>query len=136
MSTFENIPKNFFILTSNKDYIFFPIVLVNLVLLKSSIKLLIWFIGFWERSTQVSYCYIFDKVSLEIQSIFAFSFVTQFCLTLCDLMDCSTPGFPVHHQLPELAQTPVHLVGDAIQPSHPLSSKVNLLYFSKSMLDT
>ena len=37
-------------------------------------------------------------------------------------MDCSTPGFPVHHQLPELAQTHVHRVGDAIQPSHPLLS--------------
>ena len=44
------------------------------------------------------------------------------CLTLCDPMDCSTPGFPVHHQLPELTQTHVHQVGDAIQPSHPLSS--------------
>ena len=41
---------------------------------------------------------------------------------LCDFMDCSTPDFPVHHQLPELAQTHVHWVGDAIQPSHPLSS--------------
>jgi len=38
----------------------------------------------------------------------------------CDSMDCSTPGFPVHRQLPELAQTHVHRVGDAIQPSHPL----------------
>ena len=46
----------------------------------------------------------------------------QPCPTLCDPMDCSTPGFPVHHQLPELAQTHVHGVGDAIQPSHPLSS--------------
>ena len=43
-------------------------------------------------------------------------------LTLCDPMDCSTPGFPVHHQLPEVAQTHVHGVGDAIQPSHPLFS--------------
>ena len=51
-----------------------------------------------------------------------FSSVAQSCLTLCDPMDCSTPGFPVHHQLPELAQTHVHWVGDAIQPSHPLSS--------------
>ena len=51
-----------------------------------------------------------------------FSPVTQSCLTLCDPMDCSTPGFPVHHQLPELAQTHVHLVSDAIQPSHPLLS--------------
>ena len=51
-----------------------------------------------------------------------FSSVTQLCPSLCDLMDCSTPGFPVHHQLPELAQTHVHRVGDTIQPSHPLSS--------------
>ena len=42
--------------------------------------------------------------------------------TLCDPMDCSTPGFPVHHQLPDLAQTRVHQVSDAIQPSHPLPS--------------
>ena len=48
--------------------------------------------------------------------------VTQSCLTLCDPTDCSMPCFPVHHQLPELAQTHVHWVGDAIQPSHPLSS--------------
>ena len=41
---------------------------------------------------------------------------------LCDPMNCSTPGLPVHHQLPELAQTQVHRVGNAIQPSHPLSS--------------
>ena len=44
------------------------------------------------------------------------------CPTLCDPRDCSTPGFPVHHQLPELAHTHVHRVSDAIQPSHPLSS--------------
>ena len=50
------------------------------------------------------------------------SSVTQLCPTLCNPMDCSMPGFPVHHQLPELAQTQVHRVGDAIQPSHPLSS--------------
>ena len=51
-----------------------------------------------------------------------FSSVTESCPTLCSPMDCSTPGFPVHHQLPELAQTNVHRVSDAIQPSHPLSS--------------
>ena len=44
----------------------------------------------------------------------------QLCLTLCDHMDHSTPGFPVHHQLPELTQIHVHWVSDAIQPSHPL----------------
>ena len=50
-----------------------------------------------------------------------FSSIAQAYPTLCDLMDCITPGFPVHHQLQELAQTHVHWVGDAIQPSHPLS---------------
>ena len=49
------------------------------------------------------------------------SLVVQLCPTLCDSMHCSTPGFPVHHQLPELAQTHVLRVGDAIQPSYPLS---------------
>ena len=48
--------------------------------------------------------------------------VAQLCPTLCDPMNCSTPGFPVHHQLPEFTQTHVHPVSDAIQPSHPLSS--------------
>ena len=51
-----------------------------------------------------------------------FSSVAQSCLTLCDPMDCCMPGLPVHHQLPELTQTLVHRVSDAIQPSHPLSS--------------
>ena len=48
------------------------------------------------------------------------SSVAQPCLTLCNPMDCSMPGLPVHHQLLEFAQTHVHLVSDAIQPSHPL----------------
>ena len=56
------------------------------------------------------------KVSVQCSS------VTQSSPTQCKPMDCSMPGFPVHHQLPELAQTHVHRVGDAIQPSHPLSS--------------
>ena len=47
--------------------------------------------------------------------------VTQSCLTLCDPMECSTPGFPTHHQLLELIQAYVHWVSDAIQPSNPLS---------------
>ena len=51
-----------------------------------------------------------------------FSSVAQVCPTLCDPMNRSTPGLPVHHQLPEFTQTHVHRVGDAIQPSHPLSS--------------
>ena len=51
-----------------------------------------------------------------------FSSVAQSCLTVCDPMNRSTPGLRVHHQLPEFTQTHVHQVGDAIQPSHPLSS--------------
>ena len=50
------------------------------------------------------------------------SSVAQLCSTFCDPMNHSTPGLPVHHQLPEFTQTHVHRVGDAIQPSHPLSS--------------
>ena len=51
-----------------------------------------------------------------------FSSVTQSCLTLCNPMNCSTPGLPVHHKLPEFTQTHVHWVSDAIQPSHPIPS--------------
>ena len=51
-----------------------------------------------------------------------FSSVAQSCPTLWDPMNCSTPGLPVHHQLPEFTQIHVYRVGDAIQPSHPLSS--------------
>ena len=54
--------------------------------------------------------------------IVQFSSVAQSCPTLCDLMNRSTPGLPVHHHLPEFTQTRVHWVRDAIQPSHPLSS--------------
>ena len=60
-----------------------------------------------------------------------FSSVRQSCLTLCDPMDYSMPGLPVHHQLPEFIQTHVHWVGDAIQPSHPLSAS-SLLTFNLS----
>ena len=58
----------------------------------------------------------------KVFSTFQFSSVTQSCPTLCDPMNCSTQGLPVHHQLPEATQTHVHWVSDAIQPSHPLSS--------------
>ena len=51
-----------------------------------------------------------------------FSSVAQLCPTLCDPINCSTPGLPVHHQLPEFTQTHIHRVSDAIQPSHPLLS--------------
>ena len=61
--------------------------------------------------TLISHSYIYSLLLL---------FSCQSCLTLCHPMDYSTPGFPVLHHLPELAQTHVHRVGDAISPSHPL----------------
>ena len=70
----------------------------------------------------------FKKVNLAVVGLewnaVQVRLVTRLCLTLCDGMDCSMPGFPVHHQLPELTQTHVHWVGDATQPSHPLSSLI------------
>ena len=89
---------------------------------------------YWIGSSRVSssimrvvgflfFCFVFffwEVYTLEIFKSFQFSSVAQLCLTLCETMDCSMPGFPV--QLPELAQTYVHQVGDAIQPSHPLLS--------------
>ena len=56
---------------------------------------------------------------------------TQSCPTLCDPVDCSMPGFPVYRQLPKIAQTHVQQVGDAIQPSHPLSSPSPALNLSQ-----
>ena len=61
--------------------------------------------------------FTYFKTSLRILLLF-----TQSCPTLCDSMDCSPPGFPLLHHLPEFAETHVHWVRDAIQPSHPLSS--------------
>ena len=86
--------------------------------------------------------YVFELwFSLDICSV-QFISVAQLCPTLCDPVNCSTPGLPVHHQLPEFTHTHVHRVGDAIQPSHPLSSPsppaFNLLQhqglFSESVL--
>ena len=72
-------------------------------------------------------CLFLNLLNKHFPSVFAllkivsqFSSVAQLCLTLCDPIDCSMPVFPVHHWLPELAQTHVHQVSDAIQPSHPL----------------
>ena len=67
-----------------------------------------------ERNTELTSHYQLEE--------FQFSSVAQSCPTLCDPMNSSTPGLPVHHQLPEFTQTHVHRVSDAIQPSHPLSS--------------
>ena len=68
------------------------------------------------------YTYIPSFFFFLISLPFQFSSVTQSCPTLCDAMNRSTPGLPVHHQLPEFTQTHSHWVSDAIQPSQPLSS--------------
>ena len=65
-----------------------------------------------------SFFFLFCKVISSVQ----FSSVVQSCPTLLDPMNCSMPGLPVHHQLPEFTQTHAHRVSVAIQPSHPLSS--------------
>ena len=67
----------------------------------------------------LNYCVVHLNLTLYANSV-QFSSVDESCPTLCDPMDCSTPGFPVHHQLPEPTQTHVHCIGDAIQPSHPI----------------
>ena len=80
----------------------------------------------WTHRSGLSLCWwlagCFWKIFSRIYGSIQFSSVAQSCLTLYYPMDCSTPGLPVHHQLPELTQTNVHWVSDAIQPSHPLSS--------------
>ena len=78
-----------------------------------------------KKNTQLWMGLVIEARSNAVKSNIAsvqFSSVTQSCPTLCDPMNRSTPGLPVHHQLPEFTQTHVHGVGDAIQPSHPLSS--------------
>ena len=71
--------------------------------------------GSWLKQKEIESCWlIYDMVQ--------FSSVAQSCLTHCDPMNRSTPGLPVHQQLPEFTQTHIHRVSDAIQPSHPLSS--------------
>ena len=74
------------------------------------------------RGVSKGACYLFSIPLAGARVPFQFSSVTRLCPTLCDPMDCSTPGLPVHHHLLELTQTHVHGVGDAIQPSHTLWS--------------
>ena len=76
----------------------------------------------------VSFAYILAIVNSAAMNT-GFSSVAQSCPTLCDPMDCSTLGFPVHHQLPEPTQTHVYWVSDAIHPSHPLLSPSPLAFY-------
>ena len=73
------------------------------------------------KNNKLEYIYLSNKPQKIIRSDQIRS-VAQSCPTLCDPMNHSMPGLPVHHQLPEFTQTHVHRVSDAIQPSHPLSS--------------
>ena len=99
---------------------------------------LMWWRKVWEEGEFSNVCYKNTHVFLSrlLLSSFNLSYLcidlisrhshtggsVQSQLALCDAMDCSTPGLPVHHQLPEFTQTHLHRVSDAIQPSHPLSS--------------
>ena len=71
---------------------------------------------------QYSWASLMTQTVKNSPAIWEVSSVAQLCPTLCDPMNCSTPGFPVHHQLWEPTQTHVHRISDAIQPSHPLLS--------------
>ena len=79
------------------------------------------------REIQIKTTMRYHLIFVRVTS-FQFSSITESCPTLCNPIECSTPGFPVHHQLPELTQTHVHQVSDAIQPSHPLSSPSSFSY--------
>ena len=90
----------------------------------------------WLPRTHLKHCHIqpvlFSTALGGLLDILVqFSSVTQSCPTLCNPMDCSRPGLPVHHQLPEFTQTHVYWVSDAIQPSHPLLSPSPALNLSQ-----
>ena len=74
------------------------------------------------HSSTLAWKILWKEETSRLQFSVQFSSVAQSCPTLCDPVNHSTPGLPVHHYLPEFTQTHVHWVGDAIQPSHPLSS--------------
>ena len=96
--------------------------------LKLSLLLTSWFAysDLWFKSLLILNYTV--KAAFTLSTAFQFSSVAQLCPTLCDTMNHSTPGFPVRHWLLEFTQTHVHQVGDAIQPSHPLSSPSPLAF--------
>ena len=77
--------------------------------------------NFFEEISSLAHSIVF-LYFFALFTLVRFSSVVQSCLTLCDSMNCSMPGFRIHHQLLDFTQTHDHWVGDAIQPSHPLSS--------------
>ena len=120
LSAYVHTTKSFLILILHSIYSLIPVQLSSslwsLLLAPSKGD------HFFNCVPKVSYTFLCYSCVYMLLQLVQFSSVAQSCLTLCNLMDCSTPGFPVHHQLLELAQTHVHQVSDDIQPSHPLSS--------------
>ena len=84
-------------------------------------------------SHEIKRCLLFGRKAMTNLSSVQFISVAQSCPTLCDPMNCSMTGLPVHHQLLEFTQTHIHQVGDAIQPSHPLSRLLLLPPISPSI---
>jgi len=97
------------------------LVIANILLQQHKRRLYTWTSPDGQQRNQIDYILCSQRWRSSISSV-QFSSAAQSCLTLCDPMNHSTPGLPVHHQLPEFTQTHVHRVGDAIQPSYPLSS--------------
>ena len=107
---------------------------IHTMCLQTTAKLTLWTGMVQFKFFSFSYFLFLHKIQMELLPssfyswenwsfrISPFSSVSQSCPTLCDPMNRSTPGLPVHHQLPEFTQNHVYRVGDAIQPSHPLSS--------------
>ena len=109
-------------LTCINDFILvilFPKAIRNAYICSTLSFFLIYFL--LKKNCFTELCYFLLNLNMNQPSV-QFSLVTQSCPTLCDPMNRSTPGLPVHHQLPEFTQSHVHWVSDAIQPSHPLSS--------------
>ena len=136
---FERNQSSFYLFFLIEVYLIYDIVLV-LSIQKCILFFILGyykFIGYSSMCYRVNPCFLSILYSLyPLKNIFSiyfnplpflsgnlqFSSVAQSCPTLCNPMNLSTPGLPVHHQLPETTQTHVHRVSDAIQPSHPLSS--------------
>ena len=118
LSAYVHTTKSFLILILHSIYYLIPVQLSSslwsLLLAPSKGD------HFFNCVPKVSYTFLCYSCVYMLLQLVQFSSVTPSCLTHCNLMDCSTTGFPIHHQLLELAQIHVHRVSDAIQPSHPL----------------
>ena len=109
-----------------QSFIYVPAIVSNLFYL--SIIYLACYLQLWSYHSYILCLALFFKFNIAFSQVFHYTHSVQFtsdaqsCPTLCDPVNHSTPGLPVHHQLPEFTQTHVHWVSNAIQPSHPLSS--------------